>query len=84
MSADLAKCKFVQPELHFLGHIVGAQGCKVAILQDWPAPKDNNSLQKFWGLANYSDTFEWNADCAFDGIKHALLQCSCAGPARFE
>ena len=55
--ANLAKCKFVQPELHFLGHIVGAQGLcvdpqKVAIVQDWPVPKDKNSLQKFWGLAN--------------------------------
>ena len=27
--ANLAKCKFVQPELHFLGHIVGAQGLRV-------------------------------------------------------
>ena len=37
--ANLAKCKFVQPELHFLGHIVGAQRLcvdpqKVAIVQD--------------------------------------------------
>ena len=56
--ANLAKCKFVQPELHFHGHIVGAQGLcvdpqKVVIVQDWPVPKDKNSLQKFWGLANY-------------------------------
>ena len=60
--ANLAKCKFVQPELHFLGHIVGAQGLrvdpqKVAIVQDWPVPKDKNSLQKFWGLANYFRKF---------------------------
>ena len=60
--ANLAKCKFVQPELHFLGHIVGAQGLrvdpqKVATVQDWPVPKDKNSLQKFWGLANYFRKF---------------------------
>ena len=60
--ANLAKCKFVQPELHFLGHIVGAQGLrvdpqKVAIVQDWPVPRDKNSLQKFWGLANYFRKF---------------------------
>ena len=40
-------CKCVQPELNFLGHIVGAQGRrvdpqKVAIVQDWPVPKDKN------------------------------------------
>ena len=60
--ANLTKCKFVQPELHFLGHIVGAQGLrvdpqKVAIVQDWPVLKDKNSLQKFWGLANYFRKF---------------------------
>ena len=27
--ADLAKCKFAQPELHFLGHIGGAQSLRV-------------------------------------------------------
>ncbi len=60
--ANLAKCKFVQPELHFLGHIVGAQGlrvdpAKVAVVQDWPVPKDRTELQKFWGLANYFRKF---------------------------
>ena len=46
--ANLAKCKFVQPELHFLGHIFGAHGLrvdpqKVAIVQDRPVFKDINS-----------------------------------------
>ena len=39
--ANLSKCKFVQPELHFLGHMVGA------IVQDWLVPTDKNSLKKF-------------------------------------
>ncbi len=57
-----ANCKFVQPELQFLGHIVGAQGLcvdpkKVSILQDWPVPKTRTELQKFWGLANYFRKF---------------------------
>ena len=60
--ANLAKCKFVQPELHFLGHVVGAQGlrvdpAKVAVVQDWPVPKDRTELQKFWGLDNYFRKF---------------------------
>ena len=62
LCANLAKCRFVQPELHFLGHIVGAQGLrvdpkKVSLVQDWPVPKDRTSLQKFWGLANYFRKF---------------------------
>ena len=60
--ANLVKCKFMQPELHFLGHTVGAKGLqvdpkKVAIVKDWPAPKDRTSLQQFWGLANYFRKF---------------------------
>ena len=60
--ANMSKCKFAQPELHFLSHIVGAQGLrvdpqKVAIVQDWPVPKDRTALQKFWGLANYFRKF---------------------------
>ena len=60
--ANLAKCKFVQPELHFLGHIVGADGLrvdpqKVAIVKDWPVPRERTALQKFWGLANYFRKF---------------------------
>ena len=50
--ANLTKCKFVQPELHFLGHIVGADGLrvdpnKIAIVKDWPVPQDKTALQKF-------------------------------------
>ena len=60
--ANLSKCKFVQPELQFLGHIVGAQGLqvdprKVSIVQNWPVPQDKTELRKFWGLANYFRKF---------------------------
>ena len=60
--ANMSRCKFAQPELHFLGHIVGAQGLrvdpqKVAIVQDWPVPKHRTALQKLWGLANYFRIF---------------------------
>ena len=30
---------------------------KVAVVQDWPVPKDRNALQKFWGLANHFRKF---------------------------
>ena len=58
----MSKCKFVQPELQFLGHIVGAKGLqvdprKVAVVKDWPIPKNRTELQRFLGLANYFRKF---------------------------
>ena len=60
--AKLAKCSFMQSELKFLGHIVGAQGLqvdpkKVAIVQDWPVPAGVAQLRSFLGLANYFRKF---------------------------
>ena len=60
--AKMSKCKFVQPELQFLGHIIGAKGLqvdprKIAIVKDWPVPESRNELQKFYGLANYFRKF---------------------------
>ena len=60
--ANLSKCKFVQRELQFLGHIVGGQGLqvdpkKVSVVKDWPVPNNRTELQKFWGLANYFRKF---------------------------
>ena len=42
--AKLSKCKFVQSELKFLGHIISAKAiqadpAKVFIVKDWPVPK---------------------------------------------
>ncbi len=60
--AKLPKCSFMQSELKFMGHIVGAQGLqvdpkKVAIVQDWPVPAGVAQLRSFLGLANYFRKF---------------------------
>ncbi len=60
--AKLAKCTFMQSELEFLGHIVGAQGLqvepkKVAIMQDWQVPTEVAQLRAFLGLAHYFRKF---------------------------
>ena len=56
--AKLSKCKFVKPEFKFLGHIIGADGIRIdkaeiAIVKDWPVPKDKQGVQNFYGRANY-------------------------------
>ena len=52
------KCRFAQEELHFLGHVVTAQGikpdpAKVAAVQDWPVPRDTTELRSWVGLCTY-------------------------------
>ena len=60
--AKLSKCKFVQSELKFLGHIISAKGiqvdpAKVSVVKDWPVPRSRHDMQKFLGLTNYFRKF---------------------------
>ena len=60
--AKLSKCKFVQSELKFLGHIISAKGiqvdpAKVSVVKDWPVPGSRHDMQKFLGLTNYFRKF---------------------------
>ena len=52
------KCAFAQPEVMFLGHIVGRgkirmDGAKVQAIRDWQPPKKVTELRSFLGLVNY-------------------------------
>jgi len=54
----LQKCQFFQTRLHFLGHVVSAQGIapdpmKIKALVDWPIPTNVTQVQAFVGLGNY-------------------------------
>lgn len=60
--AELSKYFFAQPEVHFLGHVVGAQGLrldpkKVEIVKNWPVPKTASELRSFTGFANHHRNF---------------------------
>ena len=53
--ANQKKCTFVQPELLFLGHVIGSQGLqvdpkKISIVQSWPIPTDRNGFAEILGL----------------------------------
>ncbi len=60
--ANAKKCSFNQPELNFLGHIVGKEGIKVdpqktEAVKKWPKPTSVKELRGFLGLANYFRRF---------------------------
>ena len=52
----------VQPEVSFLGHVVGQEGVRpnpklVEKVQKWEAPKNVKEVQQFAGLCNYYRRF---------------------------
>ena len=52
--AKRSKCVFNQPELEFLGHVVGCEGVKVdpkktTVVRDWAAPLNVSELRSFLG-----------------------------------
>lgn len=54
----LAKCKFAQPELKFLGHVITKEGtsmdpAKVKGVADFPQPTTTVEIQCFVGMCNY-------------------------------
>ena len=60
--AKLSKCQFGKQEVHFLGHVVNAQGIKVdpkkvEVVRDWPVPHGVHEVRQYLGLANYFRKF---------------------------
>ena len=60
--AKMSKCAFFQPAVHFLGHVVSAEGIHVdprkpSTIAEWPRPKSVTELRCFLGLGNYFKRF---------------------------
>ena len=56
------KCKFLQTQVKYLGHVVSAQGVsrdpeKTSQIESWPMPQSAQDVQRFLGLANYYRRF---------------------------
>jgi len=53
-----SKCALLQPEVKYLGHVVGRNGVatnseKVRAVEDWVTPQDLTGLRAFLGLVGY-------------------------------
>ena len=57
-----SKCAFMQREVAFLGHRIGADGLRVApdkisAVQQWPTPRNVTDVRSFTGLTNFYRRF---------------------------
>jgi hypothetical protein len=57
LRARVHKCRFLQPEVDYLGYIVGkgqvqADPSRLQAIASWPVPKDVHELRSFLGMAN--------------------------------
>ena len=55
LKAQKSKCEFGPSELHFLGHVVSADGiqmdpAKIQAMTDWPVPKNVTEVRAFWAF----------------------------------
>ena len=62
LSLNVAKCHFARTELHYLGHVVSAQGIasdpgKIRSIQEFPEPRSVEDIRRFLGLVNYLNRF---------------------------
>ncbi len=62
LKMGMSKCLFMQPEVHFLGHVVGRRGVqpdpkKVEAITKWPEPDSATAVRSFLGLIGYYRRF---------------------------
>ena len=62
MHLNKVKCRYLQPSVQYLGHILSEEGVKpvkdkIDAMKNAPAPKDLTELQSFLGLVNYYGIF---------------------------
>ena len=68
MILNLEKCKFFQPEVRFLGHIISKDGSRpdprrINKILEWPTPRNITELRGFNSLASgYSQYVDWFAE----------------------
>lgn len=58
----MAKCKFLQPENRYIGHVIGNKVLKpdpemVVAITSFKQPENKQDLQRFLGMINYLAKF---------------------------
>ena len=83
MILNIEKCKFFQPEVRFLGHIISKDGSRpdprrINKILEWPTPRNITELRGFTSLASgYSQYVDW-----FANALHPLTDLQKGSPAK--
>lgn len=62
LKAKLSKCSFFRKEVHYLGHVISAEGVstdpgKIEVVANWPTPTSATELRSLLGFASYYRRF---------------------------
>ena len=77
--AKRAKCAFMKTKVHYLGHVIDAEGlhatdAKIQAIVDAPKPKNVGELRSFLGLLNYYGRFIPNLSTLLHPLNQLLCQ----------
>ena len=78
--AELIKCDFYKDRIHYLGHIISADGVsvdleKIEAIMNWPTLRNMTDVRYFMGLAGYYRRFIEG----FSKVAHSITKFSKEG-----
>lgn len=77
LTIKLAKCKFAQETVKYLGHVVGKgrrkpSEIKIKAITDFPAPKSKTEIRRFLGMCGYYSRYIKNYAIIVEPLTRAL------------
>jgi len=81
LKAKLSKCFFLRKEVHYLDHVISADGVstdpgKIEVVANWPSPTTASELRSFLGFASYYRRFVEGFAKLAAPLHRAVAECA--------